>query len=194
MYGIYLPRTRFRRSFTVIYRCKQTNHIGPSWCKLQVGWQPVQWAVMCNRIHLVHNKEDGCYPCHFDLKLTRYSSGLPTAFRYLLPQDFSLCFIIIISWLSQQQIMAPQPPQQGEGGTESSRKTAMSSDTPPAETQLQRRHHIVHRDAANAAPDNVTLDALLTVVRKTGSRKNTKQHAIRCKCNRIGVDSRQLMI
>jgi len=92
---------------------------------------------MWNMIRLVYNEQVGCYACHFDLKLTRYSSGLPTSFGYL-PQNFPLHFIIIISSLSQQQIMAPQTPQQVENGTESSRTTGASANTPPADNQLQR--------------------------------------------------------
>ena len=68
--------------------------------------------------------------------------------------------------------MAPQPPLQGESGTESSRMMGASSNTPPTETQLQRRHHSVHRDAGNAATENMTLDAQLKIVCKTGSNKN----------------------
>ena len=55
--------------------------------------------------------------------------------------------------------MATQALQQGQSVTESSRTRAISSDTPPAETQLQRRHHLVHHDAANAATKNMTPDA-----------------------------------
>jgi len=65
---------------------------------------------------------------------------------------------------------------------------------PPAETHSQLRHHLVHSDAANAATDNMTLDAQLNIVGKTGSSKNEKQHAIRCMCSRIEVHGCQLMI
>ena len=90
--------------------------------------------------------------------------------------------------------MAPQTPQQGEGGTESSRMTGTSSNTPPAETQLQRRHHLVHRDAANAATENMTLDAQLKIVHKTRGSKNKKQHAVGCRCRHIEVHGCQLML
>ena len=90
--------------------------------------------------------------------------------------------------------MAPQTSLQGESGTESSRMTGASSNTPPAETQLQRRHHFGHRDTANAATENTTLDAQSNNVRKTGSSKNKKQHAIRWKCSLIEVHGRRLMI
>jgi len=90
--------------------------------------------------------------------------------------------------------MAPQTPQHSELGTESSRTTSASSNTPPAETQLQCRHDLAHRNASNAATENMTLDAQLNIVRQTGSGKNKKQHAIRCEYSRIEVDDRQLMI
>ena len=90
--------------------------------------------------------------------------------------------------------MAQQTPLQGECGTESSRMMGASSNTPPAGTQLQCIHHSVHRDAANAATKNVTLDAQLKIVRETGSSKNKKQHATGLKCGPIEVLDHQLMI
>jgi len=149
---------------------------------------------MCNRIHLVQNERVVCYPCHCDFKLTVYSSELPTSFRYLLPQDFPLCFILIVSSLPQQQIMAPRASRQGESGMELIRTTAGSSDTPLGETQLQCRHHLVPGDAANAATENLTLDAMLKIDLKTGSSQNRKQHSARCMCSWIEVHGRQQMI
>ena len=140
----------------------------------------MQPAAMRNRIHLVYNEQLGCYACHYDLTLTIYSSGYPTSFQYLLPQDIPLRSSIIISSLSQQQIMAQQTPQQVEHGSESSRTTGTSAITPPAETQLQLRHHLAHHDAANAATENMTLDTHLKIVRKSRSSKNRKRHSIRC--------------
>jgi len=178
----------------MLYPFKQTHNIGPTWCKLHDGWQSVQPAAMHNRIQFVQNSEVSCYACHFDMKLTIYFSGLPTSFRYLLPQDFPLHFITIISSLPQQHIMAPQTPQQGESGTESSRTTGTSSNMPPAETQLQCTHHLAHRDAANAATKNMTLNTQLRIVYDTGSCKDKKQHGIGCDHTRIEVDGSQLII
>jgi len=90
--------------------------------------------------------------------------------------------------------MTPQTPQQGESGTESSRRMGISSNMPPAEPQLECRHHLAHRDAANAATENVTPDAQFKIVRKTGRSKNMKQHAIGCEYSRIMVDSSQGII
>ena len=194
MNGFYLTTTGFRRSFTKIYPCKHTQNIAPTWCKSLDGWQPMQLAAMCSRIHLVQNGQVGCYPRHVDLKLTIYSSGLPTSFRYLFPQDFPLHFLIIISSLPQPQIMAPQRPQLGEGGTQWCSTTGGSSNTPPPETQLQCSHHWVHCDTANDATEGMTLDAQLQLVRKTGSSKINSQHTIGSKCSQIEVEGRQLKI
>jgi hypothetical protein len=53
-----------------------------------------------------------------------------------------------------------------------------SSNAPLAETQLQPRHQLVHRDAAIAATENMAQDAHLKNVRKTGRINNRQQHAI----------------
>jgi len=90
--------------------------------------------------------------------------------------------------------MAAQTPQQGEGGTKSSRMTGASCYTPPAGTQLQRSQHSVHRDAANAATEDMTLDAQLRIVCKTGISKNQKPRDIVSKCHYIEVYGPQLMI
>jgi len=46
----------------------------------------------------------------------------------------------------------------------------------------------------NAAPDDLSLDAHLTVVRQTGSRKEKTLHAIGCEYIHIHVDGLQLTI
>jgi len=76
--------------------------------------------------------------------------------------------------------MAPQTPLPGGIQSESSRTTGASSHAPQAETQLQRRHQLVHRNAAIAATENMAQDAHLKKVRKTGRRNNRQQHAIEC--------------
>jgi len=47
-------------------------------------------------------------------------------------------------------------------------------------TQQDRRHKLVHHDAANAATKHLTQDVHLKIVRKTGSRKNNTQLALGC--------------
>ena len=158
MYHFYHTMTRFRRLFTVTHPCKPTHNIRPTWYKSQDGWPLMQLAVMRHRIHLVYNKQVGCYACQFDLQLTIYSSGLPTSFRYLLLQNSPLRFFIIISSLPQQPIMAPLTPQRSKSGTESSRMMGVSSITPPSLTHLQIKHNLVHRYSANAATENMTRD------------------------------------
>jgi len=76
--------------------------------------------------------------------------------------------------------MAPGILQPGAIEAESSRTTGGSNDSPPGETQQQRRHQLVHRDAAIVATENRTQDAHVTIVCKTGSSRNKEQHAIGC--------------
>ena len=72
--------------------------------------------------------------------------------------------------------------------------TGVSHNEPLGVTKQQRRHQLVHRDTAIVAAENVTQDAHLTIVRKTGSKKNRKQHAIGCESIDICVDDSQLRI
>jgi len=51
----------------------------------------------------------------------------------------------------------------------------------------------VHREAANEATKNMTQDAHLKIVRKTGSSTNKMQHAIGCENVHIMEDGRQLI-
>jgi hypothetical protein len=76
--------------------------------------------------------------------------------------------------------MASQTPQPGVIQSESSRTAGSSSNAPLDVTQLQRRHQLVHRDAAIAATENMAQDGHLKKLRKTGCRNNTQQHAIGC--------------
>jgi len=69
-----------------------------------------------------------------------------------------------------------------------------SASTPPAETQLQRRHHLAHRNAANAATKDMTADVLLKIVCKIEHSKNKNQPVIGCEYSRIEVDDRHLTI
>jgi len=94
----------------------------------------------------------------------------------------------------QQQAMPPATLSPGAIVAESSRMTAASSNAPLGETQQQRRHQLVHRDAAIVATENMTQDAHLNKVHKTRSSKNKKQHAIRCESIHICVDDGQLRI
>jgi len=61
-------------------------------------------------------------------------------------------------------------------------------------TQHQRRHKLVHRDAADAATQYLTQDAHLKIVRKTGSRRNTKHQAVGSEYIRIDAIGGQLTV
>jgi len=108
--------------------------------------------------------------------------------RYLyIPQDFPLLFVIIFLTFPQQQITAPQPPQSGAIGSESSCTTGTLSNSPSAEIQQQCSHLYVHCNAAIEATKNIPQDAHLKMVHKTGLRKNMKQHAIGCESLHVDV-------
>jgi len=74
--------------------------------------------------------------------------------------------------------MDTQPPPPGESGSNTGRLAGATSNTELFGTQQERRHKLVHRDAANGATKHISQDAHLKIVRKTGSCKNKKQHAI----------------
>jgi hypothetical protein len=76
--------------------------------------------------------------------------------------------------------MDTQPPPQGESGSNTSRLAGATSNTEILGTQPECRHKLVHRDTADAANKHITKDAHFKIVRKTGSRRNKKQHAVGC--------------
>jgi len=77
--------------------------------------------------------------------------------------------------------MDTQPPPAGESGSNTGRLAGTTSDTELLGTQQERRQKLVHRNAANVATKHMTQDAHLKIVRKPGSSKNKKQHAVGCK-------------
>jgi len=70
--------------------------------------------------------------------------------------------------------MDAQPPPPGEGGSNTSRLADATSPTDILGTQSERRQKLVHHDATDAATKHMTQDAHLTIVRRTGSRRNKK--------------------
>jgi len=76
--------------------------------------------------------------------------------------------------------MDTQPPPPGESGSNTGRLAGATSNTDILGTQQECRHMLVHRDAADAATKQMTQDAHLKIVRKTGSRGNEMQHAVGC--------------
>jgi hypothetical protein len=74
-------------------------------------------------------------------------------------------------------IKAPPP---GERGSNTSRLAGATTNKDILGTQQDRRHKLVHRDAADAATKDITQDAHIQIVGKTGGRSNKKQHAVGC--------------
>jgi len=72
--------------------------------------------------------------------------------------------------------------------------SGVSSNTSLFGTQQRRRHHSLHRDAANEPTKNMTQDAHLKIVRKTGSSTNNTQHAVGCEYIDSVVNGRRLPV
>jgi hypothetical protein len=90
--------------------------------------------------------------------------------------------------------MDTQPPPPGESGSNTGRLAVTTTNTDILGTQQERRHKLVHRDAADAATKHMTQDAHLLIVRKTGSRRNKMQHAVGCEYIHIDAISGQLIV
>ena len=90
--------------------------------------------------------------------------------------------------------MDTQPAQPGPSRSKSSRLAGTLSNTSLIGTQQERRHQLLHRDAANAATKNMTHDTHLELVRKTGSSANQEQHAVGCEYLHTVVNGRQLTV
>jgi hypothetical protein len=88
--------------------------------------------------------------------------------------------------------MDTQSPPAGERRSNTGRLAGATSNTELLGTQQERRHKLVHHDAANVATKHMTQDAHLKIVRKTSSSKNKKQHAVGCKYILIVANSGQL--
>jgi hypothetical protein len=69
-----------------------------------------------------------------------------------------------------------------------------TSNTEIFGTQQERRHKLVHRDGDNVATKHMDQDAHLKLVRKTGSSKIKKQHAVGCEYILIEANGSQLTI
>jgi len=82
--------------------------------------------------------------------------------------------------------MDTQPPLPGESGSYTGRLAGATTNMDILGTQHVRRHKLIHHDAANVATKYMTQDAhTITIVCKTGSRKNKMQHAVGCECIHI---------
>jgi len=56
---------------------------------------------------------------------------------------------------------------------------------------LKLRYHLIHRHTADAATENMSLDAQLTIVHNIRNSKNKQQNNIQCEYICIQVDGRQ---
>jgi len=90
--------------------------------------------------------------------------------------------------------MEKQSPQPTASGLKSSRLAGDTSTTSLIGAHQECRHQLVHHDAADAASRYMTQDTHLKIIRKTGSSKNKKQHAVGCKYMHIVVNGRQFTI
>jgi len=176
---------RYQLWFISMYPCKWTKNIRPTYCKSPDSCNPLQLSVV--------QLYTAGLSLNWRCQLTVTHSILTCSSRYNL-QHFPLLFVIIFLTFPQQQAMAPETLQPGALGAESSRTTGAWSNTPPVETQQQRRHQLVHCDAAIVATENMAQDAHLKTVCKTGSNKNKKQHAFRWESIHVSVDDGQLTI
>jgi hypothetical protein len=88
--------------------------------------------------------------------------------------------------------MDKQPPPPGQSGSNTGRVAGATSNTAILGKQQERRHKAVHSNAANAATKHMSQDAHLIIVRKTGSGKHKKQHAVGCGYIHIEATSSQL--
>jgi hypothetical protein len=90
--------------------------------------------------------------------------------------------------------MAPDTVHPGAIGDKSSQTIGAPSNAPLGKTPQQCRHQVFRRVAAIVATENMTQEAHLKNIRKTGSSKNIQQHAIGCELIHICVDDGQLTI
>jgi len=90
--------------------------------------------------------------------------------------------------------MNTSPPQPGESRSISHWLADAASNMWVIGTQLEFRHQLVHRYAANTATKNMSRDAHWNIVCQTGSCKNQKQHAVGCEHIHIELNSCQLTV
>jgi hypothetical protein len=90
--------------------------------------------------------------------------------------------------------MNTQPPPPGVSGSNTGRLAGVTTNTHILGTQQERRHKLVHRDAADAATEHMTQDAHIKIICKTGGRRNMKQHAVDCEYIQIDAMGGQLTV
>jgi len=92
------------------------------------------------------------------------------------------------------QIRDAHEPQPDGSGSKSSGLVGATSSTSLTGTQQECRHLFVHSDGANAVTKQMTQDANLKMVCKTGCSKSKKQHGVGCEYIHIEVSSHQITI
>jgi hypothetical protein len=90
--------------------------------------------------------------------------------------------------------MDTQPPPAGDSGSNTGRLAGATSNTELLGAQQERRHKLVHRDAANVATNHMTQDANVKIIRKTVSCKNKEQHAVGCEYILIVANGGELTV
>jgi len=111
---------------------------------------------------------------------------------YRILRTYHFCLLSSSSPIPHRQIIHTPPPQPDPSGSKSSRLAGAMSIKSLIGTQQKRRHQLVYCNAANAATKDITQDAHLTIVSKTGSSTNMKQCAVGCEYIHTVVNSRQL--
>jgi hypothetical protein len=90
--------------------------------------------------------------------------------------------------------MNTQLPQPGPSGFKSSQLAGAASNTSLIGTNPECRHHLVHRDTANTATNNMTQHVQVQIVCKTRCSTNQKQHTVGYMYIHTGVNNCQLTI
>jgi len=93
--------------------------------------------------------------------------------------------------IPHHQIMDTQPHQPGPSGSKSGQLADASSNMLLIGTQKERRQQLVLCEDADTASKNISEDAHLKIVHKTGNSTNTTQHAVGCEYLHTAVNSRQ---
>jgi hypothetical protein len=96
---------------------------------------------------------------------------------YIPPEFPHLVFIIFLSYSAPAKYVYTNL-QPGENGNNPGGSTCVAPNTPLSGTQLGHRHLVVQWNVGISAAKNMTVDAHLKTIRKSGSSKNMKLHTI----------------
>lgn len=143
-----------------MYPCYQTHNIRPTYSTSRAVGNP------CNS-HL--------YAAGFTLSLTKILAAINSILtwaNYIICRASHNILLSSSSPIPPQQMMDTQSPQPGPSRSKSSQLAGTSLSTLFIGTQQECRHQSVHRHAPNAATENMTQDAQLNIIWKTGSSTN----------------------